>query len=280
MQRGDGQSVTYDPKRLQVISAFQETSREFAQGDRVQFTGISHELGVSNRDLGIITKIEGTQLSVKMDGDKSRHITFDTAKMRHLDHGYAVTSHSSQGLTTGRVLVNMETTTHAEVINTRFAYVSISCASHESRFFTNDASHLGDRLATDVSKFSRKKRPSLIANRNSRTESRAISTGKRRAGSTLTLKASVTTRTVATSLPCSRSIRPLTPNTGQIRRTSLLKRSLRFARSRMRKASHYPRTHVAGGPKMTRRRLKSQFDQRIFSSEKPVRMTVNGNSTT
>ena len=154
VQRADGQSVTYDPKRLQGISAFRETSREFAQGDRVQFTGINRDLGVSNRDLGTITKIEGTQLSVKMDGDKPREVTFDSAKMRHLDHGYAVTSHSSQGLTTGRVLVNMDTTTHAELINTRFAYVSISRASQDARIYTNDAAQLGERLATNVSKSS------------------------------------------------------------------------------------------------------------------------------
>ena len=154
VQRAEGQSVTYDPKRLQGISAFRETSREFAQGDRVQFTGINRELGVSNRDLGTITKIEGTQLSVKMDGDKPREITFDSAQMRHLDHGYAVTSHSSQGLTTGRVLVNMDTTTHAELINTRFAYVSISRASQDARIYTNDAGQLGERLATNISKSS------------------------------------------------------------------------------------------------------------------------------
>jgi conjugative relaxase-like TrwC/TraI family protein len=154
VRRDDGQSVTYDPKRLQGISAFRETSREFAQGDRVQFTGINRELGVANRDLGTITKIEGAQLSVRMDGDKPREITFDGAQMRHLDHGYAVTSHSSQGLTTGRVLVNMDTTTHAELINTRFAYVSVSRASQDARIYTNDATQLGDRLATNISKSS------------------------------------------------------------------------------------------------------------------------------
>jgi ATP-dependent exoDNAse (exonuclease V) alpha subunit len=154
VQRADGQSVTYDPKRLQGISAFRETSREFAQGDRVQFTGINRELGVSNRDLGTITKIEDRQFSVKMDGDKPREINFESAQMRHLDHGYAVTSHSSQGLTTGRVLVNMDTTTHAELINSRFAYVSISRASQDARIYTNDAAHLGERLATNVSKSS------------------------------------------------------------------------------------------------------------------------------
>ena len=43
--------------------------------------------------------------------------------MRHFDHGYSVTSHSSQGLTTDRVLVNMDTTAHPELIKTLAAYI-------------------------------------------------------------------------------------------------------------------------------------------------------------
>jgi ATP-dependent exoDNAse (exonuclease V) alpha subunit len=41
--------------------------------------------------------------------------------MQHFDHGYAVTSHSSQGLTEDRVLVNMDTNTFSELLNPRFA---------------------------------------------------------------------------------------------------------------------------------------------------------------
>jgi hypothetical protein len=74
--------------------------------------------------------------------------------MRHFDHGYAVTSHSSQGLTTDRVLVNMDTTAHPELINTRFAYVSVSRASQDAQIYTNDVSTLAERLSTDISKAS------------------------------------------------------------------------------------------------------------------------------
>ena len=70
---------------------------------------------------------------------KERTISFDAAQMRHFDHGYAVTSHSSQGLTADRVLVNMDTNVHPELINTRFAYVSVSRASEDARIYTNDA---------------------------------------------------------------------------------------------------------------------------------------------
>jgi ATP-dependent exoDNAse (exonuclease V) alpha subunit len=150
----EGKQVTYDPERLRGITAYREISCEFAEGDRIQFTATNRELGVSNRDLGAIQRIDGTHIDVKMDGEKERTVSFDAAQMRHFDHGYAVTSHSSQGLTADRVLVNMDTTVHPELINTRFAYVSVSRASQDARIYTNDASTLGERLNTDVTKTS------------------------------------------------------------------------------------------------------------------------------
>ena len=72
--------------------------------------------------------------------------------MRHIDHGYAVTSHVSQGLTEGRVIVNIDTDSSRNLINTRLAYVTVSRAETDARIYTNDAETLGARLATDVSK--------------------------------------------------------------------------------------------------------------------------------
>jgi ATP-dependent exoDNAse (exonuclease V) alpha subunit len=79
-----------------------------------------------NRELATVQKIDGPQLTVKMDGEQARVLTFDVNQLRHIDHGYAVTSHSSQGLTADRVLINMNTSTHTDLINTRFAYVSVA----------------------------------------------------------------------------------------------------------------------------------------------------------
>ena len=89
-----------------------------------------------------------------MDGTADRTVTFDSQAMRHFDHGYAVTSHSSQGITADRVLVNMDTRAHPELINTRFAYVSVSRASQDAQIYTNDATALGQRLSHDASKTS------------------------------------------------------------------------------------------------------------------------------
>ena len=152
--RQDGQHVTYNPERLHGIAAYREIAREFSEGDRIQFTASKPDMDVKNRDLGTIERIEGTSVSVRMDGEKNRTLTFDSSQMRHFDHGYAVTSHSSQGLTTDRVLVNMDTTAHPELINTRFAYVSVSRASQDAQIYTNDLSTLAERLSTDISKAS------------------------------------------------------------------------------------------------------------------------------
>jgi ATP-dependent exoDNAse (exonuclease V) alpha subunit len=154
VERQDGQHVTYNPERLHGIAAYREIVREFSEGERIQFTVSKPEMDLKNRDLGTIERIDGSSMSVRLDGEKQRTLTFDTTQMRHFDHGYAVTSHSSQGLTTDRVLVNMDTTAHPELINTRFAYVSVSRASQDTRIYTNHVSTLAERLSTDISKAS------------------------------------------------------------------------------------------------------------------------------
>jgi hypothetical protein len=134
------------------VNVFTEAVREFSTGDRIQFTEPNKTLGVANRDLGTVTAIDNNQMIVCLDGKQPREITFDTEQFRQFDHGYAVTSHSSQGLTAGRVLANIDTESSRMLINTRLAYVAVSRASDDARIYTNDAETLGQRLAADISK--------------------------------------------------------------------------------------------------------------------------------
>ena len=71
---------------------------------------------------------------------------------KRFDHGYAVTSHSSQGLTARRVLAHIDTDSSRSLINNRLAYVSVSRASEDVRIYTNSADSLGKRLASDTGK--------------------------------------------------------------------------------------------------------------------------------
>ena len=148
----NGASVTYDPRRLRGVNVHQEALREFATGDRIQFTASDKDLGIANRSLGTITHMEPGEISVRLDGKEQRTVTFDPQEMRHFEHGYVVTSHSSQGLTADRVLANIDTDSARSLINTRLAYVAISRASEDARIYTNNAETLGERLAHDVSK--------------------------------------------------------------------------------------------------------------------------------
>jgi conjugative relaxase-like TrwC/TraI family protein len=154
VEREDGQRITYDPRRLRGVNVYQEVSREFAAGDRLQFTRPHKELGIANRDLGTVLGVEDGKMSVRLDGKAARTVTFDPAEFRQFDHGYAVTSHSSQGITTGRVLANFDTDSSRSLINTRLAYVAVSRASEDARIYTNNAETLGERLAVDISKSS------------------------------------------------------------------------------------------------------------------------------
>ena len=157
VEKSSGEQATYDPRRLTGVGVYREIDREFSAGDRIQFTAPDKTLGVANRDLAVIDSIApdgrgNTQIKARLDS--GREVDFNPAEHRHFDHGYAVTSHSSQGLTAERVLVNADTGVHPDLINSRFGYVSISRASHEATVFTDDFAKLAQQLSADVSKTS------------------------------------------------------------------------------------------------------------------------------
>ena len=153
VEKANGELATYDPRRLTGVSVYQEIQREFSVGDRIQFTAPDKSLGVANRDLAVIEAIHPDgHLSARLDNNRA--IEFNASEHRHFDHGYAVTSHSSQGLTAERVLVHADTSVHPDLLNSRFAYVSISRASHQATLFTDDMAKLAPQLGADVSKTS------------------------------------------------------------------------------------------------------------------------------
>jgi hypothetical protein len=123
---------------------------------QLQSYGAGNESGIPLIILfgGEIAAIE----SIRQDGrfsarlDGNRLIEFSAIEHRHFDHGYAVTGHSSQGLTAERVLVNADTGVHPDLLNSCFGYVAISRASHEATLFTDDMTKLSPQLSADASK--------------------------------------------------------------------------------------------------------------------------------
>jgi conjugative relaxase-like TrwC/TraI family protein len=140
----NGRTLTYDPTRLSGVSVYNKAERFFSEGDRIQFRAPFAEKRIVNGELGTINQIEPEHLRVTLDS--GREVTFDPQQFRHIDHGYAVTSHSSQGLTVDRVLINADTQESLRLLNDRMAYVAVSRAREEALIYTDSTQNLRESL--------------------------------------------------------------------------------------------------------------------------------------
>jgi hypothetical protein len=102
-----------------------ETGRkEFAAGDRVVFgkNDYGEDLGVRNGSMGTVRMVSEDRLAVELDGEgKKRTVTFSMERYRHVDHGYAVTIHKSQGATVDKTWVLA-----SKYLNKNAAYVALT----------------------------------------------------------------------------------------------------------------------------------------------------------
>jgi conjugative relaxase-like TrwC/TraI family protein len=149
VKKSDGLNVTYDPSRLRGVSIYEPEIRGFAEGDRVQFTAPWREKTISNRDLGTVTYLDNHgNIRVALD-DSDRTVGWNLNENKHLDHAYAMTSHSSQGSTVDRVFIHIDTSdSHSRaLIDETLAYVATSRPRYDAQIFTDDDQQLGLALS-------------------------------------------------------------------------------------------------------------------------------------
>jgi hypothetical protein len=153
VQRKNGQEITYDPRRLQGVNVYKREERQFAVGDRIQFTAPFKRQCIPNRALAHIDEI-GPDGTIQFRLDTGKSMRFNLREHAHLDYGYAMTSYTSQGQTVDRVIIHVpaEGRDTKQLINQRFGYVALSRARHDAQIYTNDASTLAERLSREVSK--------------------------------------------------------------------------------------------------------------------------------
>jgi len=90
-------------------------------------------------------------VTLQSNTDSGRLVEFNLKDHPHLDYGFAVTSHSSQGQTADRVLIQADTEQSAHLVNSRIAYVAVSRGRYDAQIYTNDKSELAEQLNRDVS---------------------------------------------------------------------------------------------------------------------------------
>jgi ATP-dependent exoDNAse (exonuclease V) alpha subunit len=101
----DRRRIEYNPVQLFGVEVFREEQRVLSRGDRIQFRAPDRALGLANGDFATIKAIDARRAVLCLDNGKEVSVASD--RLRHIDHGYASTSHSAQGATVDRVIVDI-----------------------------------------------------------------------------------------------------------------------------------------------------------------------------
>jgi conjugative relaxase-like TrwC/TraI family protein len=144
-----GKFQTYNPERLSGVTVYEQETRAFAVGERVQFTAPWKDKGIANRDMGTVEYLDKHgNISVRMD-DSGRSVAWNLNGNKHVDYAYTMTSHSSQGATVDRVLIQIDTgdSKTRKLINEQLAYVATSRPRYDAQLFTDNAEKLGQALS-------------------------------------------------------------------------------------------------------------------------------------
>ncbi len=140
----DGTSLNWQPSRAGGVELYAKEERNIRVGDLLRFTKNDKELGTRNGEKAEVIAIDHeARRAVLMVGKEAK--TFDLDKLKHVDYSYAITVHSSQGMTCERALVNMDTS-KAALLGQESFYVSISRAKYEVKIYTDSKEKLPDRL--------------------------------------------------------------------------------------------------------------------------------------
>jgi len=149
LQRSDGTTTTINPRKATQLSVYHLERAELAIGDTIRINRNDPGRDLTNGDrmrvagvIGGMVKLESVE---QKDGRPVRSLELPANKPLHLEHAYASTVHSSQGLTNNRALIAIDTRSRTTSMN--LYYVAISRARYEARVYTNSLKELPAAVA-------------------------------------------------------------------------------------------------------------------------------------
>src|SRR5260370_33128305 len=111
----DSRRLDYSPKRLSGGEVFRSEQRKFTAGDRIQFRAPERILKFANGEFATIVAID--ERTARIRTEDVRVVEAHANRRRHIDYGYASTSHSSQGVPVDPGIVNIDPTQNTEPPN-------------------------------------------------------------------------------------------------------------------------------------------------------------------
>ncbi|WP_180301689.1 AAA family ATPase, partial [Xanthomonas phaseoli] len=149
LQRQDGTTTTINPRKATQLSVYRLERAELSVGDTVRINRNDPGRDLTNGDrmrvagvIGGVVKLESVE---QRDGRPARALELPTNRPLHLEHAYASTVHSAQGLTNDRALIALDIKSRTTSMN--LYYVAISCARQEARVYTNNRGELPAAIA-------------------------------------------------------------------------------------------------------------------------------------
>jgi hypothetical protein len=124
-------------------------ARHYAAGNVIRFRRGSAKLGIAPGEYLTVEASDTKRNLLRLRTDKGKEIAAANTRLRHLDYGYASTSHASQGATVDRVIVNIDTERSARLVNRRQFYVSLSRARYDARIYTDNAEALARAIGRE-----------------------------------------------------------------------------------------------------------------------------------
>ena len=138
LQASDGQTTTVKPAQQFAATLHKKYEIEIAPGDVLKVTKSDKQLGLLNGDRVRVQAVSAEAVTVQTE--RGTIVTIPAHRPMKLQHGYATTIHSSQGLTSNRVLI--EANTRSLTTNRAAFYVAISRPRYDLRLYTDRASEL------------------------------------------------------------------------------------------------------------------------------------------
>ena len=143
-----GRRFSFDPRLQPMLRVYERDTIELAPGDWVRVTANDAGLGLCNGARYRVAAVDTSHVTLE---DAARVIRLERSLSLHLQHGYASTVHSAQGLTRDRVLV--DACTRSLTSNRAVFYVAISRPRNDITLFTDDASKLAAAMSREPKKF-------------------------------------------------------------------------------------------------------------------------------
>jgi len=149
LRGSDGQNVTVKPAQHFSATLHKKYDIEIAPGDLLKITKSDKQLGLLNGDRVRVQAVSTEAVTVKTE--RGTIVAIPAQRPMNLQHGYATTIHSSQGLTSNRVLI--EANTRSLTTNRAAFYVAISRPRYELKLYTDRAAELRGAVARVPKKF-------------------------------------------------------------------------------------------------------------------------------